>query len=67
MSIPSLFAQRRRDRRSTRRNPVSRLVHLERLDDRVHPSFLAPISTPNEEPVLTVGDFNKDGFPDVVS
>jgi hypothetical protein len=46
---------------------VSRLVHLERLDDRVLPSFLAPISTPNEEPVLAVGDFNKDGFADVVS
>jgi hypothetical protein len=46
---------------------MSRAVHLERLDHRVLPSFLAPVSTPNGGQVYAVGDFNKDGFADVVS
>jgi hypothetical protein len=46
---------------------VSRAVYLEKLDDRVLPSFLAPVGTPNGGQVYAVGDFNEDGFADVVS
>jgi hypothetical protein len=67
MWIASLFAPKRRNLHSTRRRAVPSAIHLERLDDRVLPSFLAPISTPNGGQVYAVGDFNKDGFADVVS
>jgi hypothetical protein len=45
---------------------LSAVLHLERLDDRLLPGFLAPISTPDLGSVAAVGDFNNDHIADVV-
>src|SRR6516164_8462022 len=67
MWISFLIGRWRRSHRRARRKQLSAALHLECLDDRVLPSFLPPISTPDLGAVYAVADFNNDHIADVVS
>ena len=60
--------KRRRGRPSSRR-AVTRRLKLEVLEDRVVPTFLAPVAYPVGEAVFDVrtGDFNNDGRRDLIT
>jgi len=67
MWLPPIAVMARSRRVRPARRPSHPLI-LEGLEDRSLPSFLAPVSYPvgNAPHALAVGDFNKDGTPDLV-
>jgi hypothetical protein len=67
MWIFSFIARWHRNHLLARQKLLSAALHLERLDDRLLPSFLPPINIPDLGAVYASADFNNDHIADVVS